>query len=139
MFNRASISFLLLLAGTLIYATCRQDAMFLMSVDSELLAKIKVEIDYADCNIFAYMALFSLPDALWYMALLVFQLGLCSEGLLAKIVFGASIALPFVLEVLQKYGVMPGTFDWLDILIYSLTFTIFVLCQQKRLKQLYLL
>ena len=139
MFNRVGISFLLLLAGALIYATCRQEVLFLMPISPELLAKIKSEVDYANCGLITSWAIFCLPDALWYMALLVFQLGLCSEGFLAKIVFGASIALPFVLEVSQKYGVMPGTFDWFDILIYLLTFAIFVLCQQKRLKQLYLL
>ena len=139
MFNRASISLLLLLAGALIYATCRQEVLFLMPISPEWLAKIKIEVDYANCDSITSWVIFCLPDALWYMALLVFQLGLCSEGFLAKIVFGASIALPFVLEVSQKYGVMPGTFDWFDILIYLLTFAIFVLCQQKRLKQLYLL
>lgn len=135
MFNRTSISLLLLLAGTLIYATCRQDAIFLMSVNPELLAKIKVDIDYADCNIFMYLAIFCLPDALWYMALLIFQSGLCNEGLLAKIVFGASIALPFLLETSQLIGFIPGTFDWLDIATYLLTLTLFTLCQKGRLRQ----
>ena len=132
MFNRAIISFLLLLAGALIYATCRQDAMLLMSANPELVAKINVEVDYTNCNLFMYIILFCLPDALWYMALLIFQLELCSGGLLAKIVFGASIALPFVLEVLQRYGVMPGTFDWYDILTYSIILMIFILCQRKQ-------
>lgn len=132
MFNRASISFLLLLVGALIYATCRQDAMFLMSVNPELLAKIKVEVDYTNCNLFMYLILFCLPDALWYMALLIVQTELYSgERLLEKVLFHLSIALPFILEMLQKVDFMPGTFDWFDIFTYLLTLMIFILCQRN--------
>ena len=138
MFIRAGISFLLLLAGALIYATCRQEVLFLMHVNPELLASIKIDIDYAECNLLVHWIVFCLPDALWYMALLIFQSELCREGLLAKIVFGASIVLPFVLEVSQKYGVMTGTFDWIDVFTYLLTLIIFILCRRKQLKQLYL-
>ncbi len=31
------------------------------------------------------------------------------------------IAVPFVFELLQWVGVMAGTFDWIDIIIYLLT------------------
>ena len=135
MFNRASISFLLLLAGSLIYATCRQEVLFLMPISPELLAKIKIEVDYANCNMFTSWIIFCLPDAFWYMALLTFQLKLCDGGFTEKTIFVLSIALPFILEAMQWLGLMPGTFDWLDILTYLLALTLFTLCQKGRLRQ----
>lgn len=136
MFNRASISLLLLLAGALIYATCRQEVLFLMPISPELLAKIKIEVDYANCSPITSWIIFCLPDTLWYMALLIVQTELCSgERLLEKVLFHLSIALPFILEMLQKVGFMPGTFDWFDIFTYLLTLMIFILCQRNRFCQ----
>lgn len=135
MFNRAAISALLLLAGALIYATCRQEVLFLMPISPELLAKIKIEVDYANCGLITSWAIFCLPDALWYAALLIFQLGLCDGGLMAKLLLILSIASPFILETMQWFGVMPGTFDWLDVLTYLLTLIIFAICQRKLLRQ----
>ena len=135
MFNRASISLLLLLAGALIYATCRQEVLFLMPISPELLAKIKIEVDYANCGPITSWIIFCLPDALWYMALLIFQLELCDGGFVEKTIFVLSIALPFILETMQWLGIMPGTFDWLDVLTYLITLTILVLCQRKQLSQ----
>lgn len=101
MFNRAGISALLLLAGALIYATCRQEVLFLLPFSPELLAKIKVEVDYANCGPIIGWAIFCLPDALWYAALLIFQLGLCDGGLMDKVIFMLSIALPFILKTIK--------------------------------------
>ena len=130
--NRAIISFLLLLAGALIYATCRQEVLFLMPFDAEWLARIKIEVDCAECNMLTRWIIFCLPDALWYAALLNIQLALCDGGAVGKGLLCLSIALPFAFESMQWLGLMPGTFDWLDIVTYLLTLTIFILCQRKQ-------
>lgn len=129
---RVVISSLLLLAGALIYATCRQEVLFLMPFSPELLAKIKIEIDYANCTPITSWIVFCLPDALWYMALLIFQLGLCDGEFSDKLLFGLSVVLPFILETMQWFGIMSGTFDWLDVLTYLLTLKLFIVCQRKQ-------
>lgn len=131
MFNRVGISFLLLLAGALIYATCRQEVLFLMPFDAEWLAKIRIEVDYAECNVITHWIIFCLPDALWYAALLTIQLALCDGGAVGRWLFGLSIAFPFLFESMQWLGAVPGTFDWLDIVTYLLTLITFLLCQRK--------
>lgn len=131
MFCRACISFVLLLAGALIYATCRQEVLFLMPFNVEWLAKIKIEVDYANCGPITSWVIFCLPDALWYMALLVFQSALYDGKFAGRFIFGLSVMLPFILEVIQLCGIIPGTFDWFDILTYLLTLIIFLLCQEK--------
>lgn len=129
---RACISFLLLLAGALIYATCRQEVLFLMTFDAEWLAKIKIEVDYAECDVLTSWVIFCLPDALWYAALLTIQLVLCDGGAVGKSLFGLSVAFPFLFESMQWLGVMLGTFDWLDIVTYLLTLITFILCQRRQ-------
>lgn len=129
---RAIISFLLLLVGASIYATCRQEVLFLTSFDTEWLARIKIEVDYAECNMLTRWIIFCLPDALWYAALLTIQLALCDGGFVGRSLLGLSIALPFAFESMQWLGLMSGTFDWLDVITYLLTLTIFILCQRKQ-------
>lgn len=90
--------------------------LILIPISSELLAKIKIEIDYDNCDSIISWIISCLPNALWCMALPIFQLELCDGGFTEKIIFVLSIARPFTLETTQWFGIMPGTFDWLDVL-----------------------
>lgn len=135
MFGKICISTTLLITGALIYAFLRQDVLFLTFIPSDLLAKIKIDIDYSNCTIVTYFIIFCLPDALWYAALLIFQSGLSEKDIAAKSVFIASVLLPFIYEMMQKTGQIPGTFDWMDIFTYILTLLILFLCQRKQFYQ----
>lgn len=135
MFGKICISTTLLITGALIYAFLRQDILFLTFIPSDLLAKIKIDIDYSNCTIVTYFIIFCLPDALWYAALLIFQSGLSEKDIAAKSVFIASVLLPFIYEMMQKTGQIPGTFDWMDIFTYTLTLLILLLCQRKQFYQ----
>lgn len=135
MFGKICISTTLLITGALIYAFLRQNVLFLTFIPSDLLAKIKIDIDYSNCTIVTYFIIFCLPDALWYAALLIFQSGLSEKDIAAKSVFIASVLLPFIYEMMQKTGQIPGTFDWMDIFTYTLTLLILFLCQRKQFYQ----
>jgi len=121
------IAFLLILAGCLIYATCRQNIIFFHWLGNpKFLDLIRIDIQYKEGNIFLYFFLFCLADALWYMALLLFQKQFYNaESVISKILFYMSVALPFVLEFMQYFGVLPGTFDIADIGSYLLVLLIF--------------
>lgn len=78
-----------------------------------------------------YFLLYCLPDALWYMSLLLVQILFLEEkGWLNRLLVGTAISLPFLLEIGQYLGIVSGTFDWYDILTYCLTLILF-LCLRK--------
>lgn len=127
----AGFSLLFLLLGTLIYCTCRQDVIFLLPLQgSELLEAIKIDIHY-NGNPLIYFFLFCLPDALWYLALLLLQLAFFEKGVLNIILFFLAMALPFLLEALQYFGVILGTADVYDVIFYSLILIVFLLWHRK--------
>ena len=131
MFKQICISFLLLLIGAMIYIIYRPNVYFLMCFPIGLLEKIKVDIDYANCSIGTYIFIFCLPDSLWYASLLIFQSALYERQKIAIFLFSLSVFLPFIYELLQKIGIVAGTFDIMDLFTYLLTLIIVLLCQRK--------
>lgn len=131
MYKKYIVSLFLLMMGALIYVLFRQNVLFLLPVNSNFLAKIKIELDYSNLNFITYWLIYCFPDSLWYAALLIIQMELCSDKFYFKKIFLLSVALPFLLELCQGVGVMLGTFDLLDILTYLLTLIFFMLCQKK--------
>lgn len=121
-----ALSFLVI--GTSIYAFFRVNIIFLNYFGDPFIP-IKILLkDTFLYNIFRY----NLPDALWYGALLLIQNNIASKHVISKLLFYISVSLPFLLEILQYYRVIPGTFDILDIIIYLLTLILF-LCLRKKL------
>ena len=118
---------LFLLAGTGIYYFFRSPI-----IAFELFHITPKEYIAGDTNNpFIYFMVFCLPDALWYMALLLTQTLFFNEkGWLNRILIGVAISLPFLLETGQYFGFVSGTFDWFDTLTYCLTLIIF-LCLKK--------
>lgn len=121
------ISILLLMAGAAIYLTCRHDIIFISMINTEILNTIRIEIK--SDNLFMYLLRYCLPDGLWYASLLTTQLVIDSKIYIYMFLVVSST--PFVLELMQYFHFMPGTFDWLDIITYLLTLIIFILCVKK--------
>ena len=90
--------------------------------------------EYISCNTnkpFTYFIVYCLPDALWYMSLLLVQTFFLKEtGWLNRLLVGIAFSLPFLLEIGQYLGLISGTFDWLDIITYCITLILF-LCLRK--------
>jgi hypothetical protein len=123
---------LLLIAGGGIYATCRQDVIFLAPFHgTKLLELIKIDIQYQNGNIFTYFLLFCLADVLWYIALLLLQVQFYNRSMMNKILFYCAVALPFILEFLQYFKIISGTFDIVDIMAYLITFLIFLVVWKR--------
>lgn len=129
--NRALLvllgALLLLLAGTEIYYFFRSPI-----IAFKLFHITPNEYIAGDTsNPFIYFLVFCLPDALWYMSLLLIQTFFLKEtGWLNALLVGVAISLPFLLEIGQCSGLIAGTFDWFDIITYCLTLTLF-LCIRK--------
>jgi len=122
----------LFVIGSGIYATCRQNVIFLIPLkNTKLLEWIKIDIHYHSGNIFTYFFLFCLPDALWYLALLLIQIQFHSQSTIGKFLFYFSVVLPFILEFMQYFGVLLGTFDIVDVSFYLLTLLIFMIWKKE--------
>ena len=121
------IAFACLVVGALLYALCRTDIWF---VDSMHLNKIGAWHLPTD-TVWGYWLVYCLPDGLWYLALLLVQQQMVyAKSVVSRAIFAAAIALPFVLEGLQAARLIPGTFDYMDILTYLLTLILFI-CLKK--------
>ena len=123
-----SIATILLVVGTGIYFFFREPILFFLCLN---IASNRIVICNID-NPLSYFFLFCLPDALWYMSLLLLQTYfLIGKGLLNRLFVIIAIILPFLLEVFQYFDIMSGTFDWYDILTYCLTLMFYLLCLKK--------
>lgn len=126
------IAITLLSIGGIIYISFREKVIFTSWLNDILPFKLPNYnhlISYN--NTFISGILYSLPDALWYGALLLVESLLHSNTILSKLLTIATIALPFILELLQMWFIIPGTFDWIDIILYILTLIIFLLCTKN--------
>jgi hypothetical protein len=130
--TRIVVTILLLIVGGGIYATCRQEVIFLAPFgNTAFLEWIKVEIPDPTGNGLIYFLVFCLPDALWYMALLLSQKPFYDRGTAHKWLFYMAVALPFVFELLQYFHVIPGTPDLFDLVTFLFTLLLFLVIWKK--------
>lgn len=122
------ISIILLLIGTGIYFIFRTPIRVF-----EMIGMSQYKIVTLDTqNPFNYFLIYCLPDALWYMALLLPQIFFfLGKGLFNRLFVVMAIILPFLLEILQHFNIIIGTFDWYDILTYCSTLVLYLLCVKK--------
>ncbi|MBR6068453.1 MAG: hypothetical protein IKP45_11720 [Bacteroidales bacterium] len=119
---------LLIVTGSLVYLFFRQDIILFRWIGiRDLLASIKCETDGGGAFLHYFM-MYCLSDVLWYAALLILASTFyVREVLVSKILFATMVLMPFILEFLQLARLIPGTFDWYDIVFYCLTLIIFIL------------
>lgn len=121
---------LFILLGCVIYLTYRQDSLFVSILPKSLLNLISIPNINKDNDLCNFL-LYSLPDGLWYASLILIQYSLYSDNILYLIVLHISYALPFVLEFLQFFQIINGTFCIVDLSTYLLTFIILKLWKRK--------
>ena len=128
------IAITLLIAGGCIYATCRQDVLFLAPFrQAWVLEQMQLNIRYQQGSALSYFFLFCLSDMLWYMALLLLQMQFYRrDNALSKVLFLLSALLPFLLELLQYLNLISGTFDMADICAYLFTLMLFCLLWKRK-------
>lgn len=127
---RIIISLVLLLAGTSIYILWRPEALLNNLFEPLSLPKGSI--------VPPEWFLYSLPDALWYGALLALMPSpflLITDKETPKIIpvmTIISILLPFAHELLQRYHLAPGTFCHIDMISYSVILLIYlIICTTK--------
>lgn len=99
----------------MLYLLFRNDVIFL-----DLLGLNYYEPIRPGNSPFANFVLYNLSDALWAMAVLFY---VSSQDCIAVRVIG--LLMPATMEVCQLSGAVPGTFDYVDLVIYILISLIF--------------
>lgn len=126
------VAFVMLVLGSCIYIFFREEVIFTSWIPDSWMAVLPNYGDKIDSeSLVGHIFLYSLADALWYGSLLLVESQLRSGVWYSKVITVATMALPFVLELLQWAGVIAGTFDWIDIIIYLLTLITFLLCSRN--------
>lgn len=131
---RFFISTFFLIVGTGIYFVFRSPIRIfeILGIVQDQIIRLNTQ------NIFAYFLIYCLPDALWYMSLLLLQTSfLGGKRFLNRLLIIIAIVLPFLLEIFQHFEIISGTFDWYDILTYCLTLIFYLLCLKKLFLPLY--
>ena len=119
---------ILIVAGSIVYLFFRPNIILFNKLGvTNFLSGIQIEVNVSQ-NFFVYFLMYCLSDVLWYVALLILASTFyVKEVLVSKILFATMVLMPFVLELLQFARLLPGTFDWYDIVFYCITLIIFVL------------
>lgn len=76
----------------------------------------------------ADFVVYCLPNGLWAAAyILIIDRVFASQPLRQRLYWTAAIPLiGIAAELLQAVGIVPGTFDWLDVLCYSMPYLIYI-------------
>ena len=107
---------LLLLSGLIIYWLFRPGIFFFKMAGIYNSNVITIPVTQISILVKNY-----LPDFLWVIALYNTAI-LLKEQKVAIVYINSLIVLPFLSEVLQNFQVIPGTFDWYDLLVYLLAY-----------------
>lgn len=123
------VSLVLLSAGCLIYLFFRDHIWFL-----EVFFGIShglFKCPATENSLLLYWLIYSLPDALWYAALIIMHRMFNISGMTGVVYSITVLTTPFILEFAQLAGVLWGTFDIIDVITYIITLIITYLCLRK--------
>jgi len=141
--KKLGIAAIALFVGSLIYVSCRSETLT-MFIWIEQIGLDSFADSLRNCTrwILIYIpnwCLFSLPDALWlFSGILVFDSIWGVKGNMSKLFWiSLFLIIAFSVEIGQRFRVLPGTFDWQDMVLMVLAcFCAFlVIAYEKREKR----
>lgn len=114
-------SLLCIVGGSLVYLILRNDIIFL-----EILGyKVSYKINFGN-SIIEEFILYNLSDALWALSLMFYVSS--QKDSFIRI---CGLLMPSILEIGQSVDIIPGTFDFIDLSIYLLISSLFLLQWKK--------
>lgn len=122
---------LMIIVGTNIYIISRHDIIFFKWIPASIIDAMRSSFLNSLPRLSDFVV-YSLPDGLWYGALLLFQSVFLDNTHISKSIYWFSIILPFIWEILQIRDHVPGTFDPMDLLVYFFVITIFLIFSYNR-------
>lgn len=117
-------AFIILFVGAMMYVFFREEVIF-TEIISPYIGEMPV-IALSE-TFLSNLIKYNLPDALWCLGLLIYATSLNST--VFKII---SIIIPPLMELLQYFRKIPGTFDLKDLTIYLILISSFVLLWKKK-------
>ena len=126
-----ALSILLLVVGGMIYLLCRPETILLNRLVQAIGQGYWLETPraYMHEHIHCAVWIYSLPAGLWAASYVV-MVHTFSEGLTARSRLGYAAVMPLLgvlSELFQWCGIVPGTFDPLDILCYITPYLLYLI------------
>ena len=112
--------FLILFSGLLLYLVCRPDMALFQWLPSGVISEVKPSTTFRLLNNYY-------GDLVWMIGLSMTTIWLVERKLAGGFSVFALLSLPFFTEILQKFYLLPGVFDWFDIIVYSIVICFFIL------------
>lgn len=119
---------IMIISGTAIYVVYRRDIIFFKFIPSSVLDAAGNSHTAGSCP--GDFVTYSLPDGLWYAALLLIQSIFLDGSKTSGVLFLISAGLPFAWELLQIHPAVPGTFDVMDLSLYSVILILFIILKR---------
>jgi hypothetical protein len=111
-----------LLAGVLIYALFRNANLLVFALTGKIPLWEQLYRRGASGGLFFNILVYNAPDGLWLLSGILYIRALWLEQKTKARVYIFSLCfLALLFELLQCFGVMPGTFDVLDLIVMVLT------------------
>lgn len=128
---KISLSFLILIAGGLIYIACREKSLLMFNWFDYLGISSGIDTFREFINaegVYGWVKN-SLPDGLWLFAymFLVDALWNGSKSICSYIFIYSLPFFALMSEFLQYSGLVPGVFDWVDVVSYSFAIVLYLL------------
>lgn len=123
-------SFMLLLVGGLLYVTFRTDELLMFKVIDALgLGDVTASYRSSVNLVLPAWVVYCLPGALWSAAYILLADVIMRNHTVKERLVAASIIpmIGLLSELLQITGLMPGTFDVIDVVAYTLPYVLYVI------------
>ncbi len=125
------LSFIILIAGGLIYIACREKSLLMFNWFDNLGISSGIDTFRGFINsegVYDWVKN-SLPDGLWLFSymFLVDALWNGSKSISSYIFIYSLPFFALMSEFLQYFGLVPGVFDWIDVVSYSFAIVLYIL------------
>lgn len=119
---RTIIFFIPVILGGLIYIIFRTEKLLMFQWFEDLSLSDKITTIQEFRNIFAFpdWIIYSLPDGLWMFSYTAISLEIWKHSIMRQNIFWI-FSIPIVAissEFLQSFKIIPGTFDYIDLIFY---------------------
>lgn len=136
-----TLAFLCLASGGFIYICFRPDSLIMFNWInniglSDAISALRNKISFH----LPHWVIYALPDGLWVYSYVIFMSWIWKFDIRKGIVFILAIPIiGIVSEFAQQFGIIPGVFDWADLICYSVgtavgIFTVIMI--ENKLKQI---
>lgn len=128
--EKIALSLMILTVGGLIYVGWRSKSLPMFGYFEKLGLNGNIDLfrEFANSNGIYDWVKFSLPDGLWLFSYIFLVDAIWSgyKSVISRIFVYSLPVFSLLSEFLQYWGLVPGTFDWIDVLSYTFAILLYI-------------